>query len=729
MKYTKKDLKKIHVQQLGEYACGLACLSALTKYYGGNVSQERLREISGTTLNGTTLLGLYQAAEQIGFEATGYEADLDNLKDLDHPVILHVIQDEKREHFVVNYGFEKGKFTIGDPGWGIVEYTEDELQAIWQSKTLLSVTPDKTIKTKKSTSQSQFKWFKSLILDDIPILTIAGIMGVVIAILGLSMAVFTQKLIDDFLPNNETEKIFIGTLALAILLIARAFIGYIRGIFMARQGKDLNVRVVKSFIEKIIYLPMTYFKGYSTGDLVARMNDSMRIKNTVSLITGDILINLLVVVVSSIYIFILSVELGLLSLSSMIFFLLAAWYFHPKILESQKEVMVAHSGNETQYIDSISGISSIKSFNKEETFKDRIHSVYNVYQTKGYDLAILGNKYGFVTQLLVAIYISLFFSLGVYYVMSEKLMLGELMAILTMAESIIPSLAGLMVANIQIQEAKVAFNRLYEISSLEKEYDPEMANDLTLQTNSKNVLSIENLVFRFPGRSPLLNNIQFRLVTGETVTLFGEVGSGKSTLVDIIQGFYQTEQGQLRLNGQEMNEWDITEWRSEIGVVSQSEKIFNTTVLDNICLSNDPNEPERCIHFLNRSGFGSYLDNLPQGYLTICGEEGQNLSGGQQQLVTIARALYKEPSFLLLDESTSAIDFDTEREVLSILKNYAKKNQIGLLLITHRISLAKQTDKIYILQNGSIHDSGTHEKLISDDNYYAKGYSFITDQV
>ena len=263
MKYTKKDLKKIHVQQLGEYACGLACLSALTKYYGGNVSQERLREISGTTLNGTTLLGLYQAAEQIGFEATGYEADLDNLKDLDHPVILHVIQDEKREHFVVNYGFEKGKFTIGDPGWGIVEYTEDELQAIWQSKTLLSVTPDKTFKTKKSTSQSQFKWFKSLILDDIPILTIAGIMGVVIAILGLSMAVFTQKLIDDFLPNNETEKIFIGTLALAILLIARAFIGYIRGIFMARQGKDLNVRVVKSFIEKIIYLPMTYFKGLS----------------------------------------------------------------------------------------------------------------------------------------------------------------------------------------------------------------------------------------------------------------------------------------------------------------------------------------------------------------------------------------------------------------------------------------------------------------------------------
>ena len=122
MKYTKKDLKKIHVQQLGEYACGLACLSALTKYYGGNVSQERLREISGTTLNGTTLLGLYQAAEQIGFEATGYEADLDNLKDLDHPVILHVIQDEKREHFVVNYGFEKGKFTIGDP---CLLYTSD----------------------------------------------------------------------------------------------------------------------------------------------------------------------------------------------------------------------------------------------------------------------------------------------------------------------------------------------------------------------------------------------------------------------------------------------------------------------------------------------------------------------------------------------------------------------------------------------------------------------------
>lgn len=727
MKYTRKDLKKIHVSQLGEYACGLACLSALTKYYGGQVSQERLREISGTTLNGTTLLGLYQAAEQIGFDATGYEADMDNLKDLDQPVILHVIQDENREHFVVNYGFENGKFVIGDPGWGIVEYSEDELQAIWQSKTLLSLTPDKTFKTTKNTSQSQFKWFKSLIRDDIPILSLAGVMGVVIAILGLSMAVFTQKLVDDFLPNNETEKIFFGTLALAVLLIARAFIGYIKGIFMARQGKDLNVRVVKTFIEKIIYLPMTYFKGYSTGDLVARMNDSMRIKNTVALITGDVLINLLVVIVSSIYIFILSVELGLLALSSMFFFFLAAWYFHPKILENQKEVMAAHSGNETQYIDSISGISSIKSFNKEEIFKERIHSIYDFYQTKGYDLAILSNKYGFVTQLLVAIFISLFFSLGVYYVMEEKLMLGELMAILTIAGSIIPSLAGLMIANIQIQEAKVAFNRLYEISSLEKEYDPEPANDLTLQTESKNVLSIKNLAFRFPGRSPLLKDIQFRLVTGETVTLFGEVGSGKSTLVDIMQGFYQPEQGEVKLNGREMSEWDITEWRSEIGVVSQSEKIFNTTVLDNICLSNDPNEPERCVQFLNQSGLGCYLDNLPQGYLTFCGEEGQNLSGGQKQLVAIARALYKQPSFLLLDESTSAIDFDTEREVLNILKRYAKKNRIGLLLVTHRISLAKQTDKIYILQNGSIHDSGTHENLIANDNYYARGYRLIMD--
>lgn len=725
----KNQLTKIHVHQLGEHACGLACISALTNLYGGPISQEKLRQISGTTLNGTSLLGLYQAADKIGFDAKGYEGDVESLKGLDHPVILHVTINVNRQHFVVCYGYQNDKFVMGDPGWGITYYSENELDAVWQSKALLSLKPNENFKTQKKAHKSQLEWFKWLIKEDIPILIVAAVIGMLMAVTGLSTAIFSQKLIDDFLPNNEIQKIIFGLIALALLLCIQAFLGYIQGIFMARQGKGLNVRIVKSFIDKIVQLPISYFRGYSTGDLIARMNDSMRIRNTVALFTGGVVINILVVVVSMGYIFFQSVPMGLLSTSGIVFFILVAWRFNTPIYELQKEVMAAHSLNESQYIDALSGIATIKSFGREEVFKDRINTVYDLYQTKSYDLSILGNRFGFFTQLIVGIYLSLMFAYGVWMVVDKQLLLGELMALIAVGSTIIPSIAGLMIANIQLQEAKVAFNRLFEISSVEKEYETAgngMQDPTSDEVNDTSVLVLQNMSYRFPGKSPTLKDIGFQVRTGEIIAVFGQVGSGKSTLVDLIQGFYLPENGTLRLDGRDIDEWTLPKWRSRIAVVAQSEKIFNSTILDNICLSNDLHELQHCIDFVQSTGFEPFFSQLPQGLLTLCGEEGRNLSGGQRQWIAVARALYKQPRFLLLDESTSAMDFETENKVLAILKGFSQRSKVGIIMITHRIGLAKQTDRVLILRDGRICDSGSHAELVAGHNEYARAFEHLT---
>lgn len=729
MTHPKTKLNKIHVKQIGEYSCGLACISALTNYYNGPVSQEKLREISGTTLNGTSMLGLFQAAEKIGFDVTGYEGDIKNLKLLDHPVILHVVVDGKQQHYVVCYNYENEKFTIGDPAWGITYYSESELDAIWQSKALLSLSPNQNFQTQQHTSASMLQWFKSLIKEDTPILSVAIVIGVVMAVMSLSTAIFSQKLIDEFLPNNDTEKIVIGLSALAILLCARAFLGYVQGIFMAKQGMGLNIRIVKSFIDKIIKLPISYFKGYSTGDLIARLNDSRRIQSTIALVTGNVIINTLVVLVSAIYMFLMSVPMGLLSLSSIVFFIFIAKYFHGTIHDMQKEVMVAHSANESQYIDALTGISTIKSFRKEQAYTERINNVYEAYQTKGHDLAILGNRFGFVTQFTAGVYISAIFGFGVWMVLEEKILLGELMALVTVGASTIPSLAGLMVANIQLQEARVAFSRLYEISSVQKEYESDIRGlhgSYTENASTSHTLRLDNISFRFPGRTQILKNISFQVKSREVISVFGQVGSGKSTLVDLIQGFYTLESGSIKLDNKSVDHWGLSTWRAKIAVVAQTEKIFNSTLLDNICMSNDPNELQICANFMKDIGIDSFFTRLPQGYLTLCGEEGRNLSGGQKQLITIARALYKQPEFLVLDESTSAMDFDTESEVLHVLKYFAIKYNVGIVMITHRVGLAKQGDRILILNNGSITDSGSHEELATGQNEYARAFQSLT---
>jgi len=724
MKFSPKKIKRHHVDQLGEYACGLACLCTISKYYGAEFSQEKLRDISGTSQSGTTLLGLIQAAQKIGYEAKGFEAELKHLAELEGPAILHVVQDQNREHYLVYFGLADGKHWVSDPGVGILGMEESELTAQWKSGILLRLQPTEALQNKAVVSQSKKRWFVSLITEDIPILIVATVIGSLMAGTGLSTAIFSQRLIDDFLPNQSYEKAIMGVVALGFLLSFRAILGYIQGVFMARQGRDLNVRIVSSFIERILRLPMSYFRGYSTGDLIARMNDSLRIRNTVSLITGTVIINILVVVVSLAFVFYQSSLIGFICLLGVFFFLIAGVKYHAPILAKQKEVMAAHAQNETQYVDSLTGMHVLRSYGKEQEYQQRIEQVYGMYQGKGYDLAIIGNNFSFWTQLIVAVFLSLLFGAGVYLIFQGELLLGELMALVSVGSTIVPAVAGLVVANIQFQEAKVAFDRLFEIAGLEVESDQESEENNDFKVDSP-LLELDQVSFRYPGRTQILKGLSFQLEPGAHLALFAPVGKGKSTLVDLIQRFYDPESGAIRWKGQDAKQTSVKTWRKALGVVNQKEKIFNSTVFDNIVLSSDTKEQERIAKVGESLGLWNLFQGLPQGAMTLCGEDGRNLSGGQRQLVGIVRALVREPQLLILDEATAAMDWELEEQLISLIRRYLQKQQAGLLMITHQPTLAARADRILLLKDYQISQSGTHEALMQGENDYSRAINQI----
>jgi len=698
-----KNYKKIFVKQQGDFACGLACLAMIIKYHGGSARQEDLRNISGTTLQGTSLLGLYQAATKLNFTATGYEADLDSLKSLPVPVILHVVKNRNLEHYMICFGFEDGKFIIGDPGWGILKMSESELDAIWISKALLQLEPTEKFEKVVFEKKDKYHWLKNIIKDDYPILTVAFIIGTIVALLGLAMAIFSQKLIDDLLPSKNYEKIILGIMLFFVLLLFKSGLDYIRNIFMARQSRDLNNRLVDSFFTKILYLPKFFYDSTKTGEIIARMNDSRRIQQTLSFIVGDVLINVLILIFSIGYLFFYSWKMALIAFICIPLFAILVIAYNKKISDAQRFVMESYAATEGLFIDSIQGVNEIKVSNKQNLFKSSIKIMYGIFQNASFRLGLIGAQYGFIAQIISTITMVALIVLGVTWVLDGQIKLGELMAIITVGGMIVSSTASLSVANIRLQEAEVAFDRYYEFLKTKPEFEQDEVQGEKIQGTRKDkdiYLKIKDLSFRFIGRKKLFDNISLEVKKGEMITLFGEVGSGKSTLIQILQKHYFPESGEILFNGKPFLDYPIPEWREYIGVVNQHVKIFNGTVGENICLGDFENEKELVENFCKEYKFDSFFNNLPQGLYTLLGEDGVKISGGQQQLIALARALYRNPSVLLLDEPTAAMDRKTEQFVMDILKQ--KSQQFAIILVTHRVHLAKYSDRIYVLENGTI---------------------------
>lgn len=698
------NLNQSFVRQQGQADCGVACLLSILRYYGGNASVEQLREISGTNLDGTSLLGLYQGAEKLGFSVEGFEVEsIEKLiAEVQSPTILQVLIDKRLSHYVVFYGLasDKSKFMIGDPAKGIVEMSESELSEIWQSKMLLTLAPSEAFIKVAQDSKQKRNWLWKLIQEDTNLLIISTLLGVVLALMSLSTAIFSQKLIDKILPEQNVNQLILGFVLLSIVLLAKAGLGYLHNFFLIRQSKDFNSRLMDEFFTSLLFLPKSFFDTRKTGELVARMNDSRRIQQVINFLVGNVAIDLLVVIISAVFIFNYSLLIAWLSLSAIPLYALLAFRFNKSVINGQKAVMQAYSHTESHYINTLQGIGTIKAGNHECFFAQLTQQVYQFFQEKMYHLGKLGLRYGFWSEVVSTALSLIVIGLASHSVLAQTLKLGEMVAILSLASSIFPATGRLAVTNIQLQEAQVALERLYEFAKITPEYEHDR-DIITVKNFNFSQLKIQNLTYRFAGSKPLLKNIDLQLNKGEIVALTGESGSGKSIFLQILQRLYKIETGAIQVNGEEWEKIDLQTWRSLLGVVPQEVSLFNGTLLYNIALKAlDESEGKQMIQFLEQTDFHQFFKGFPQSYLTLLGETGINLSGGQKQLIGLARALYRKPQLLLLDEPTAAMDKQTEKFVIQLLQSL--KNQVATLLITHKASQTKTADRVYELENGSL---------------------------
>lgn len=575
-----------------------------------------------------------------------------------------------------------------------------------------SLTIDENSENFNKRHELRKKWFLNIIKPDRKTIGYSILLGICIAILGMSIAVFAQQLIDVILPSKDTKMLIFSMSIVTVLLLIKVYFTTIRDQFLISQSKNVNNRIIDRFYTSLLSLPKPFFDTRKIGELVARFNDTQRIQNVIKVVIGNVVIHTLISIVSLGFLFYYSWHIGLIAAISLPFYFLLMYAFNTKIIKAQKEIMNSCTDNESNYISSLQNISIIKNTNRQGVFQKLNQRIYGDFQDKVFQLgkinvrlSLFSSVFGVLFLMAVLIYTS-------FQVYSGTMLIGELTAVLCIASSLLPSVASLALVAIPINEAKVAFDRMHEFTALKEE-----ATGKTPLEEFKS-LEIKNVSFGFSDKKQVLNNINIKISKKQCIAIVGESGCGKSTLGQIIQKFYTHSSGEILVNKEIPLQQVLTkDWRNIIGVIPQEVPIFPNTVFDNIVLGED-DTLQNVDSFITEYGFEDFIQRLPKGYATMLGKGGMNLSNGQKQVLALIRVLYKKPQLLILDEFTATMDRKTELFVFKLLEQL--KSKITIVFISHHLHHLKQiADEIYVMQEGETKAHGNHKTLLKTPNFYS----------
>ncbi|NDV68589.1 peptidase domain-containing ABC transporter [Dysgonomonas sp. 25] len=683
--------------------CGIACLMMVLKYYNRSKSIEELRYLSGTTKEGTTLAGLYQCANKVGFKSEGCIGDTEELEKSVYPIILRVSIDGFL-HYVVFFYYDKKseKYIIGDPARGIQKLNKTELETIWEGQYCLTVIPDEDyehIYEIKNYKKDKRKFITNLITKDKKILFHGLFFSLIISILGLSLSVYSQQLVDNILPSQNSTKIIGSIIVLGILLITRTGLAYIKGTLFNYQSRQFNNRITNTFYENLLLLPKPFFNTRKVGDLVARINDTTKIQSVIQLFFSNYINDILTVIVAVILIFYYSVPVGIIALCFIPVLVCLIMIKSKNIVSRQREVQVYYALTEANYISTISGISDIKNMNREEYFAQHNGKLFEEYQAKRFSLASIYVSLNAIISIFSTVFLISIISLSIYYIGLGLLSIGDLIALLSISGLIISSTTNFSLLFIPFTEAKISFERMYNIMNIKKD---EVDNTEEI-AGVIETIKAENISFGYAGiAKSLYSKATLELKKGTITTLTGNCGVGKSTLLDILLGNYQVNEGHIFYNDLNLSDIDKKYIKDRIRVVPQNVHIFNGNILFNITMTKSL-DVDRINSLIQELNLLTFFNDFPQNIYTEVGEEGISLSGGQKQIIGILRALYDNPQVLFLDEPTSSLDKDSAKIIYQLLAKI--KPNLIILFISHDISIFDSiVDKTYRIENNRIID-------------------------
>jgi ABC-type bacteriocin/lantibiotic exporter with double-glycine peptidase domain len=694
------------IEQMEHSECGLACLVMILNYYNYSISLAELRDEIGSSTLGYSFYHLSIFAQQKNLKSKAYKADTAHLKMLKLPAIIHW----KNNHFVVLEKIKRNNFYIVDPALGRRKIGLSEFKKNY-SGYILCLEPNNNFQDKKPTKSkmllSYIKNEKRLLFSIITITFILQIFAIIIPLL-------TKWIIDFIVEDIAIFSQYFVLIGIGIFIVFISFISFsiIRGWIISKFQTKLDFLIMEKFINTLFYLPIRFFDGRSSGDLLFRANSNTYIRQILSSTAVSVFIDILLLCTYTITMFYYSIPLSLYLISSSTLVLLILVFNTRKIKDLSYVNVTNQSEVQSVLSDSINGISDIKMLGLE---KKTIRDWKKKYSQQLKSTEKLNIWYSIIQSLTngIQIVIPIFILwIGSFYVSNNQITIGTLMAFSTISSSFINPIVSLSNSYAEFIGIRSYFQRIQDVIDSKTE-DYEQGKHIKL----KGKIEFKNVCFKYNLFSnEVIKNVSFTVNPGETLAIVGLSGSGKSTLAKLLLGLYRPTNGKILFDGHPIETLNISCLRQQIGAVMQDSKIFKKSIYENISLMRPNITKENVIKACKMANIYETIINLPLGFNTILSEKGSNLSGGQLQRILIARALVNNPTILVLDEATSAMDKFSEE----IIDNNILKLSCTRIIITHRLNSIKNANKIIVLSDGEIVEYGNYNTLMEKKGLFYK---------
>jgi ATP-binding cassette subfamily B protein len=726
-----------HYLQLDQMDCGPTCLRMVAKHYQKNFSLQTLRTKSEIGKEGVSLLGIAQAAEDIGFKTLAVKVDFGKLaEEAPLPCIVHWQQN----HFVVVYKVSRNRFSknttvhVADPAKGLIVYTKEEFCKGWLAAKkgneeegialLLETTPrfyEEEGEQSKGLAMGmlwQYVWrYKSLLFQ-------LGLGLLVGSILQVVLPFLTQSIVDTGIQTRNIHFIYLILVAQGMLFLGRMSVDFIRSWILLHISTRINLSILSDFLSKLLKLPISFFDSKMTGDIMQRIGDHHRIESFLTGTSLNVLFSLFnLVIFSCIAAFYNLTIFGIFIISSVLYTLWITVFLRYRRKMDHKRFALA-SQNQSSLIQLIMGVQEIKMNNAEhlkrwewenlqvKQFKWSIKSLaIGQYQQAG-TMFINEGKNILITFLAATA------------VVNGQMTLGGMMAMQYIIGQLNSPIEQLIQFIQHWQDAQISIERLNEIHEMDNE-EPEQKMLIKYLPQNKDI-KIQNLLFTYTGagNEPVLKNINLIIPHGKITAIVGTSGSGKTTLLKLLLKFYQLNKGEIRLGETNLANISPRAWRSVCGTVLQDGFIFSDTIANNIAVGDESPDIPKLLHAVKVANIQSFIEELPLSYNTKIGAEGNGISQGQKQRLLIARAVYKNPDFIFFDEATNALDANNESVIMQNLDAFFKGKTV--VVVAHRLSTVKNADQIVVLEKGEIVEIGTHKEL---SQRHGKYFELVKNQL